>query len=455
MAFRRRLGQLAMTLLEHNLRAQEGDSQEADLRKRQEDLSRQNMGQKVLEKVFSDPAFAARARQQGMKSIAGVPIDVAIPTDAETANTVAAPIEKAKTLADLPTIEGIAQDFRGQPGSQIKPEQPAQTDPRTGLNLAKPSPIGDLMAIRQAKEKSIIAGLPNETVTGVYNPDKRITETRIVPGSEARKGQTFQTSPNPTDAGVNKGTAALAAAPGEAGAQDVMTPGLVKRAGQEAGARSAAEAPYAQPQYFTDDNNNLVALKSGPKGIQQVPGMPTGLHKGTGVKLTQSQVESVASINTAETEGVKILDALHKTGLDKSNDPMDPRWAKFVVSTLKMAPADWQKADIQQRTAFVQASVLANLVKGRPNKYIAEIYNQHVPQGNMTGQQLAHVLVNVLQQGSEKRDEYANLTGVPVKPPVGASFKQWQDLNPADANGQPDQTPLDSARAKAKALGGQ
>lgn len=141
--------------------------------------------------------------------------------------------------------------------------------------------------------------------------------------------------------------------------------------------------------------------------------------------LPYQAAENVSGLNTAEVEGVKVLRLLHQDGLDQSNDPLDPRWQKFVVTTLKMSPGDFAKADIQQRTAYVNAALTRQLMGGRPSQYVAQLLQDHLPKGEMTGSQLAHVLSNVLEQAGEKRAELGQfLPG--VKGPVsGTSYADY------------------------------
>ena len=141
--------------------------------------------------------------------------------------------------------------------------------------------------------------------------------------------------------------------------------------------------------------------------------------------LSFQAASQVGSLNTAEVEGVKVLRALHESGLDTSNDPLDPRWNKFVVTTLKIAPNDFNKADIQQRTAFINAALTRQLMGGRPSQYIAQMIQQHMPQGEMSGQQLTHVLTNVLQQAGEQRAELKNMMPGVKEPASGQSYADY------------------------------
>lgn len=197
-------------------------------------------------------------------------------------------------------------------------------------------------------------------------------------------------------------------------------------AGLNAGASAAAQQPFQKPDLLFDQDGNAQGIKWNPQthSYDSVT-TPEGLGKQP-TKLTQGAVDQVSSLNLAETEGVKVLATLHKLGLDKSDDPLDPRWTKFVVGTLGMAPADWDRADMQQRTAFVNAILTRSLMGGRPNQWVAELIQQHLPQGTQTGAQLTHVLHNVLGQGQQRRNELAQATRSNIKGPTeGMTLDQW------------------------------
>lgn len=209
----------------------------------------------------------------------------------------------------------------------------------------------------------------------------------------------------------------------------------IATAGSIAGAQAGAAAAFQKPDILYGQNGDATAIKFNPDGSVKQIALPPGLSK-TGPKdLAVSEVDQLSGIGTAEVEGVKILQQLHKSGLDKSNNPTDPRWEKFVVGTLKMAPTDWNKADIQQRTAFVQAALTRSLMGARPSQYVAQMIQQHMPQGEMTGAQLNHVLNNVLQQGTERRKELANYSGKTIPEPTsGTNYSQWQQFESQNPN---------------------
>lgn len=171
--------------------------------------------------------------------------------------------------------------------------------------------------------------------------------------------------------------------------------------------------------------------------LDRVRAAAGGFAPKTDKPLPSSQQDNIVSLNTAEVEGVKVLKALHGSGLNESNDPLDPRWQKFMVTTLKMAPEDWAKADIQQRTAAINAMFTRGLMGARPSQYVAQIIQQHLPQGEMTGKQLFHVLNNVLEQAGERRTETEALTNRELGPKSGQTYKQW--LEELGGSGAPAQ----------------
>jgi hypothetical protein len=141
--------------------------------------------------------------------------------------------------------------------------------------------------------------------------------------------------------------------------------------------------------------------------------------------LPYQAVENVAGLNTAEVEGVKVLRALHSTGADQSNDPLDPRWQKFLATDLKVSGSDYTKSQLQQRVAYVNAALLRRLLGGRPNQYTAQLIEQHLPKGEMTGSKLAQVMSDVLEQTGELRTETAQMLPGVKGPISGQSYQDY------------------------------
>lgn len=179
-----------------------------------------------------------------------------------------------------------------------------------------------------------------------------------------------------------------------------------------------------------DAAGNEIPAVLNKKTGEITPGqIPEGMKGGKPARLTQQQQTTQTDLNTAEVEGVKLLEQLHATGLDKSNDPGDPRWTKFLVNNLKVAPADAAKGSAQWSAAYINATLSRTLMGGRPSQYIAELMQPHLPQQGMSGMQLANVTRKVLGTVDGKRQELAGVSKVPLDqltPKSGKSFNQYR-----------------------------
>ncbi len=211
------------------------------------------------------------------------------------------------------------------------------------------------------------------------------------------------------------------------------------REAQQGAARLAIEQQNAnreraaadKPEIFFDKDGNPRALtfKGGKAQEVALPAGIAGKGNAPGQRpLPATTADNLALVNSSEVQGVKVLRELKSSGLDTSNNPADPRWQKFMVTTLKVAPADFNKADIQQRTAYVTAALTRGLMGGRPSQYVAQMIQQHMPQGEMTGEQLFHVMSNVMEESSGRR---AELEGIQQRAPgslgpkSGESYAQF------------------------------
>jgi hypothetical protein len=304
---------------------------------------------------------------------------------------------------------------------------------RSDPNGMRPE-INDLLAARNAAEKRL--------TTEANAPDTSIQETnpdgsQVTKFVSKRAGGTYNTGLSTTQSTLNKANADLAAAPTKVKSDNLVEAGTrgekVKTAGatafSQAAGQGAGHAPYEKPDVMFDDKTGAaVGEKWNPK-TQSYDAKPIGDVSKTSPKeqgkLTSAQIDNVTRMNTAEVEGVKVLSMLKKSGLDQSNDPMDPRWQKFVAGTLKISSADYLKSDVQQRTAFIQAALVKSLMGGRPSEFTAKLYLQHLPAGEMTGSKLTQVLTNGLQQTGEARKEMEYLTGHDLAPRGGMTYQQW------------------------------
>lgn len=424
MALRRRLGALADMLLRSHLVNEQAQNEDKLIRGRQAALSQQNYVQSILGRILADPAMAARLKGMGMTNVAGLPIDAAIPTADEATAGLSGQIAKANTPQEVPTDADILGGYAATVGANRGPDNPQ---------------IARLIQQANARRNQQMSLLPPQSIAGVYDPTTGATSTKLIPGAEALRGGTFQTGPTPEQAG-----------------RDFVTTANLERPAKAADARAtsagaaAGSAPY-NPEWLYDNAGNATPFVQGPGGPKAQP-MPPGYSKNDPTasqngNLPVSLIDQVSGINTAEREGVKILSMLKQTGLDQSNDPLDPRWNLFLAGTLKMS-GDQLKGDAQQRTAFVKAAILRSLMGGRPSQYIAKIYEQHIPSGDMTGSKLWQVLNNVLQQGSERREEIGNVSGRTMNGPLGGGYAGW--LATGGVGSQPDASQPAPSPAKSK-----
>lgn len=443
MAKLRRLGKLADTLLQSHLRDVEAERESERVAQRQRELA----AQAFADRVMSNPKLARAFSKAGVNELAGMPISPFAPSDEEVTADIAGTIGKATTPGAVPGDEEVANMLR----SEDVPLTSFGADEHTGTGLPtrqtfRPSQNGELPSTvpnfnsvnldsaRQAAAATRARLQPQydveHSIDQTYRDETGQQFTRRVPISQAMAQGGLPTERTAAQQGAYEGGTKVAS---------LNTPGLTEAEAKQAGAVAQAQArgqgaghyPYETPTIFYDADNVAHAVKFGPNGAEEVP-LPddfTRLDSGAGARrLRGTEVETLAALNTAEDEGVKVLTSLHALGLDKSNDLLDPRWTTFAVGTLKIAPQNWAKADLAQRAQFVRAAILRSLMGARPSKYIAEIYNEHVPDSRQTGEQLFHVLNNVMEQVGERRSEMENLTGHEVGElaPVGAkTYQQW------------------------------
>jgi hypothetical protein len=113
MAFRRRLGNLAGTLLETRLRRREAEHQSELVKQRQMELEGINTEQQLLGRVLADPALAARLRASGRQQVARQDITPFIPDATDAAGKLGGEVSGVSDLSKLQTDEDIHTGFHG------------------------------------------------------------------------------------------------------------------------------------------------------------------------------------------------------------------------------------------------------------------------------------------------------------------------------------------------------
>lgn len=190
-----------------------------------------------------------------------------------------------------------------------------------------------------------------------------------------------------------------------------------------------------------DEGNNEIPLLLNKKtGVAAPIDMPQGTKGGRPVKPTATQVQNQTELNTAETIGVRALEQLKASGLDKSNNPLDARWTQFMLNNLKMDPKDAARASVQWDAAFLKGTFSKALMGGRPSEYIAEMMQPHLPDQAMTGARLAETLKKLLPTVQEKRENFSKLARIPIDQLMPASGKSWKQYLEENMGGAMDAT---------------
>lgn len=383
-----------------------------------------------VEKGEMDPGQAEAAlKMQGATVPAGY-FDSVQPSVSSRLSRTLQGIEGAESLSKVPGPTSIATELKAK---RVPLMNPGIINPETGESSGRLSPELDT-ALQTRIDK--LASFPATRVSGIYDPSTGATREDFIPARESTQARSFQTSPTPEQKGFNEAAeqSTKLTRQSELGIPEEEARQFSRKAAGERGAKAAdtfatIEASHRASLPFQKEmaafTNNLPELKDftnldtgetqfgtvrrGSGEVRMIGGGPGGFDPGKGRQIPATIADNLAGINTAEIEGVKILRTLRKMGLQDVNDIADPRWNQFVVNVLHASPEDWNKADMQQRIGFVNANLTRALMGSRPSQYVAQtIIQPHLPKQDMTGKQLEHTLINVLQQAQERRAEFAH-----------------------------------------------
>lgn len=371
-------------------------------------------------------------------------------------------ITETKTYGDLQSEAGINATLPKRVAPIPVPDVPIQF--RDMSSDTNPFETGDPNANRiggalQATRRRLAAATPVTELESV-NPETGAPQktARQFNPIERRFTDLGTTTTGPTAAQAGrlasgKTTAELAAdlaggVPEQKGVatgrqKDTEQPGVLQRLDEELGVRdtharkqatfahslTAGSEELAQVTLHDAEGNEIPGVLNKHTGEVKAGTIPEGMKGGKPFKLTAAQQTQQTDLNTAETTGVKLLEQLKATGLDKDNDPASPRLQRFLVNTLKIAPKDAAKAGVQWDAAYINATLSRTLMGGRPSQYIAEMMQPHLPQQAMSGQQLANVMDRVLGTIEGKRKELAGVSRVPLAqltPKSGKSYEQYR-----------------------------
>lgn len=336
MAHRRGFGEFADIMLRSHLqRRNQQQDQEAQDQERQmllQDQQRfaQDQQQRqqenaaheaVLQRALIDPRVMQKLALSGQK-LPGIDPRMLQQTPDEATGNVAGEIAKANSLAEVKTPSDVLGLTKAQPGFKNQlPDQgmesstgfdlkgaPVQRDPNLEPVRAGQTPIEELMKQVAAKKQAQLDALPRREIQGAIQPD----------GSKSTLVQ------DPMQMGATKTEFSPQEQTGQAvDKQTALMPGAVKQAGQEAGARAAADFPWqSKLAQVRADNSlaNATALDD---------------YKRTHPKATSAQLDQRAGADHAiEMIGeVRQLEAeMNKRGL---MGPLRGRGAQFAAGQIK------------------------------------------------------------------------------------------------------------------------
>lgn len=414
MAFRRQVGNLATILLQQHLRdkaAAEDDRRAAALRQELEDQRHANQTDENIQ-----TAGLETAQQKQLAAIKDPTGEIAqrlgqfslIPSQAQRQGPMMEEISKAKTPEDLMSKEGFRSKLAASPGGiNSLPEFVSGLNAidQKGQEIQDEQQAADARTAQQKYDESFQQGKAKSDQAAFSAPQDINTLNQTESGTRTEKGKTAYSQ------AANTGLATQRTA-------DKFSEGDTYK---------DASGAWHWLKRSEDGSVNDTLL---PPGYE-----PGGPGQAGDQRLTASQVDNLASLNTAETEGVKVLTTMKALGLDKSNDWLTPRADAFAIQTLKIAPQLWARADAVQRLNYVRGAVLRTMMGARPSQYIAEIYANHVPDQLQSGEQLYHTMHNVLEQVGARRTEIESLTNRKpgsLSPTSGMTYSQWIQQNGVD-----------------------
>lgn len=248
MALRRRIGNLAEILLKQNLAAQQAEDQDALIRRRQAELSRQGAEQQILGKTLGDDSgqMVERLLAGGISKLGGIDLSGLRHTREDAANRVSTAIASTDTLGKAMTPADIVGAYQGEAGaSNVAPGGSNEIDPTTGLiPTPKRTAIEDLMAQNQAKVQGLRRAAP-PVQRKFMNPAGIESEVTVNPYDD--QGVERPTERTPEQEGARTGAVAVAAQPGTTAAKVAETNALAGPQARAAGMREAATSAAAYP----------------------------------------------------------------------------------------------------------------------------------------------------------------------------------------------------------------
>lgn len=421
------LSDVAELLLKSRLQRQNTEYESNLIGQRQRELAQQNALSKILDRVSTSPAFATRLQRAGVEDVSGVPTDLFVPTDQELANPTIKDITSADSLEKLGPKEGAFEKYRANSVAN-------------GRGITELTPLTNLLNTYDAQKGQIEANTAANIQNEGYKAENTAYGTSVGQNRAANENQPDVLRRKAEDLwneGFQKNGMADMFLPDEIRRTNESERGTrgerVRTAGQisgaQAGATAAASDPFKAPSESFDTSGNSHFVKWNPvtKKMDEIQA-PPGLGRAPR-QLPATEVERLTNLNTAEIEGVKLLQDLHKSGLEQSDNPLEPRFEKLLAKLGVSSPGSVDMGNQQQRVAFVNAIMLKGLMGGRPSQYVAQLIEQHLPKGQMTGRKLYQVLNDTLTEGVTQRVNMGGVLGREAPEPKGGmTYSQWQKM---------------------------
>jgi hypothetical protein len=134
---------------------------------------------------------------------------------------------------------------------------------------------------------------------------------------------------------------------------------------------------------------------------------------GKGKTLTPQQQGEVGSYDSVLKESSRILDLLHKSGLDKENNPINPRMRSYIAQKLKVNGSDPVVDQVIQNIGYLQTVALRSAAGNqRLTHDLMETFKPHIGDTESSGARIATILPELQRQIGDRRANLYRLAGV-------------------------------------------
>lgn len=268
----------------------------------------------------------------------------------------------------------------------------------------------DNVATESAREYNVTQG----DLMNRFQTDQSRQNSEFAAGAPYRAAQTANVGANTDHTKWEMSDAKRAADLSDAQArQKAATEGQLRVTGAEGANTLAAERLKetdlrTRPIQVTGpDGHELSMIQLDPTTNQygSVP-VPAGLApKGSPTSgLKGPQADEIAQYNSVIREGTRIMDALHRSGLDQDNSLLKARGRDFVARSLKVSTNDPLVDEMMQNVGYLQANALQAAGRGqRLTKPLLDLLAPHIGSTDTSGSRLATLLPQLIKETAARR----------------------------------------------------